>query len=363
MVKIKIELEKSFIGVTKKYIIELEKNFPSLNFKSIKNETDFHTVCLAYFDIYKRLVPSTPRKVVKSEEFYCPVRCREGLKKLEKLINNGQGITPYLSKGVKHIRAIRTKKNKTEVINLDSLLNALNIHHLHLGEKYESDGFISRTGPILLCLFTDRVAYFILTLRHGERKAGASKRKPGQKEYYIPWSKQFIIEIINKNWPELLKQRKINFSLSGAISDEDYNAWTKGNINVGITTSDSTTFATMKTLSGDNLHNVLWCQRLAKIIDKLEENIHKNIDTFSENMTNYYISKKIKKLWQSNLEFAFVEWSIINGRFFFVIEEKKTKVILIYQGDFNPQVKIPISKLRKLIIRLFKRKNLILLRD
>ena len=83
-----------------------------------------------------------------------------------------------------------TKKGKAEVINLDLLLNALNIHHLHLGEKIESDGFINRTGSILLCLFTDKVVYFILTVRHGERKIGVYKRKPGQKDYYNPWSKQ-----------------------------------------------------------------------------------------------------------------------------------------------------------------------------
>lgn len=357
MVNIKIDLEKSFIRVTKRYINELEKTLPSLNYINIINETDFHNVCLTYFDIFKRLVLAIPRKVVKSEQFYCPARCREGLKKLEEMIDIGQDITPYLSKGVKHIRTIRTKKGKPEVRNLDSMLNALNIHHLHLGEKIESDGFINRTGPILLCLLTDKVAYFILTVRHGERKTGAHKRKPGQKEYYKPWSKQFIIEIINRNWPELLEERKINFSSSGTISDEEYSAWTRGNINVGITTSDSTTFATMKTLSGDNLHNVLWCQWLARIIDNLEKNIHENIDTFSENLTKYYISKRIKKKWQSNLEFELVEWRIINGYFLIVIEEKKTKVILTYQGDFNPQVKIPISKLRLLISRIFKLNN------
>ena len=124
MVNIKIDLKKSFIEVTKRYIHDLENSLPSLNYGNITNEVDFQNVCLAYFDIYTRLIPTVPRRVIKSDQFYCPVRCKEGLKKLEDMINSGQDITSYLSRGVKNIRTIITKKGKAEVINLNSLLNA-----------------------------------------------------------------------------------------------------------------------------------------------------------------------------------------------------------------------------------------------
>ena len=232
-------------------------SFPSFNFKEIQKETEFMNVCLAYLDIIEKLIPSNPRSVIKSDEFYCPVRCRSGLKKLEEAIEKGEDITPFLSRGVKKIRTVR-KKGKVRVGNLDSLLNALNIHHLHLGDKIESDGFISRTGPILICIFTKDTAYFINTMRHGERKVGSRNRTPGQKEYYQPWYKQHIIETVNRNWPQLLEEKKIKITSNKTISDKDYSIWSKNNINVLITTSDASSYTTMKTLSGDNITSTLF---------------------------------------------------------------------------------------------------------
>lgn len=130
-----IDLKNDFVELIKDYFLSLEGMLPKLNyFEQIKNENNPKEVCLKYFNLLNRLVESKPRKVLKSQCFYCPSRFRNALKTIEEKIEKGENITSYLSRRIRHLN-IR-----------DSLLDAWGIYHLHLGEKVRNNGFIERTG-------------------------------------------------------------------------------------------------------------------------------------------------------------------------------------------------------------------------
>jgi hypothetical protein len=78
----------------------------------------------------------------------------------------------------------------------DALLSDWGIHHLHLGTVLDPDGFIKRTKPVLFTRVTNDCLYMIQIMDHG----------PGAEDV---WSKQEIVEIIHRNWPDSIRQYRI----------------------------------------------------------------------------------------------------------------------------------------------------------
>lgn len=139
-------------------------------------------LCHKYFNLMKRLIFPQEREVIKSDEFTYPQKpkYKKGVKLIENKIKCGKNIIPHLS-------------SKIENFDYDdAMLNDWGVYHLHLGSKTISSGyFMERTGPLLFVYFTERKAYFIDIMEHGD------------------WAKKEIIEIIHKNWPEIIKSHKL----------------------------------------------------------------------------------------------------------------------------------------------------------
>jgi len=168
-----------------------------------------------YLNLLKRLVEPKPRKIFKSKEFKCPKSLLSGLLKVEEIIENGDNIKPYLS------RLLLMAEYD------DPLLNHWGIHHIHLGKKIESDGFIERTGPLLFCRFDNTNAYFINVLPHGS------------------WSKQDMIRTLHNNWPESIRQFRLkgNVSLTKPITDRHVNKLRNGNVNTVVEIEEGVIYA------------------------------------------------------------------------------------------------------------------------
>jgi len=155
-----------------------------------------------YFNFIKRKILKQPRRIMKANNFTCPINLLSGLDNLEKKILVGDDLTPHLSKSV-------FKKYK----GIDYLLNDWGIHHLHLGINMEND-FVNRTESILFCIVTEEVIYFIAIKLHGE------------------WTDQSLLVTVYKNWPELIKP----FVIPGVISlinkqnNDDIGKYRKGNL-------------------------------------------------------------------------------------------------------------------------------------
>ena len=96
----------------------------------------------------------------------------------EMKIEKGESVNPHLNSA--------TKKDQ-----LDGLLYDWGIHHLHLGETFSAPGYVERTGPVLFAIFRKDDVYFI-DIRNHEG-----------------WSDKNLLEIVNRNWPELLSIYKM----------------------------------------------------------------------------------------------------------------------------------------------------------
>jgi hypothetical protein len=137
-----------------------------------------------YFNFKKRKIFSQPRTIQKSKEFICPPELILGLDNLERKIVTGDDLTPHLSKLV-----CNDPKFK------DYMLNDWNIYHLHLGINI-NNGFVERTDPVLFCMVTDKIVFFIAMKHHRE------------------WTDKSLLSIVYLNWPDLINP----FILSGVIS-------------------------------------------------------------------------------------------------------------------------------------------------
>lgn len=100
----KLNLKNDLGLIIKQYFKALESLSPNLDYYSqIKDESDTTKICLLYYNLTNRLVEPKPREVHKSKICYCPSRYRNVLENIEGKIENGEDITPYLSRRVRWI--------------------------------------------------------------------------------------------------------------------------------------------------------------------------------------------------------------------------------------------------------------------
>lgn len=153
------------------------------------------------FNLQKRIIIPKKRNVLISKEFNCPEYLKKGLEILKEKIKEGKDITSHLSKKISNLDYN------------DDLLNDWGIYHLHLGEKYESNGnFAERTGLLLFARFDDENAYFINIYKHGS------------------WSKQEMVRILHNNWSKSIEQFKTPFESTTRFSDKQYSAMRKSHL-------------------------------------------------------------------------------------------------------------------------------------
>jgi hypothetical protein len=155
-----------------------------------------------YFNFEKRRISQKVRRIMKANDFTCPPDLLPGLSNLERKIIAGDDLTPHLSKSV---------FRKYE--GVDYLLNDWGIHHLHLGIEMEKK-FVKRTDPVLFCIVTEEVIYFIATKLHGE------------------WTDQLLLTTVYKNWPDLIRPFIMSgvISLSSKLDNKDIEKLRKGNV-------------------------------------------------------------------------------------------------------------------------------------
>ncbi len=225
----------------------------------IDPDESLNDICERYFNVRKRKVAARPRKVLVSKEFTCPPEYQNGLDLIKRKIENGDDLTPHLS------RKVITKPDYD-----DALLNDWGIHHLHLGTKIEDDGFVTRTRPVLYARFTDDFAYFISIMPHGS------------------WSNREIITIVHRNWPESIEKYRLK-GVSGIerkIGNADIAAFRKSGVNpiLEINGCYYVQPGGGYAASGKSLDVVTNCMALRKVVRRLEKDIKDNIKEYMEDV-------------------------------------------------------------------------------
>ena len=129
-----------------------------------------------YYQFARRRISMEKREVfesqfLKNQDLYGTPEYRLFIKKIEE----GEDLTPYLSKQIK--QAIQ-----------DKLLDHYGIVHFHIGKEDSQSQFVKRQGKILFAYILDKTAYLIGFFPHGK------------------WSDIKPVEILYEEWPFLFQK-------------------------------------------------------------------------------------------------------------------------------------------------------------
>lgn len=145
---------------------------------------------IIYFNWLNRHIAPRPRRVHLSREFKATSNRLEldrqaALRKILKDIRHGKNLTRYLSKRVMkaYVPSSERKPELGKRPDLDLLLNAWGVHHLHVSKQLGPDGFVVRSGPLLFVAFTATDAYVIDMMRHED------------------FHRRHILEVMVRTWP------------------------------------------------------------------------------------------------------------------------------------------------------------------
>jgi hypothetical protein len=179
---------------------------------------DLDEISVQYFNYLKRIIPTKPRQIKKSDVFSCPLELTTALAQLENKILSGQNLLPHLSKKLKDLDQI------------DDLLYDWGIFHLHLGTTIGVDGYINRTGPLLFGFYDDTFFYFLNVMPHGS------------------WTRQEMLRTIHNNFPDTIDNYRIKnkdvVGLSHNVTDDEIKKLRKASINVLIEVEPKVIYAT-----------------------------------------------------------------------------------------------------------------------
>jgi len=182
--------------------------------------------------VEKMLIPAKPRKVKRSAEFTCPASFETALNEFVSKVENGELLTPYLSTKI------------TDSTSKTLLLYDWNIHHFSLTRRPDrnNNNFMSRSPYQVFAMVTDEFLYMIQVYEHPDpEKLGNSSKTPKNPFGY---SKQEMISIVYRNWPELIEGYKLQGSayLEHPITDEDYSELRKAGVSAFADIGDGNVF-------------------------------------------------------------------------------------------------------------------------
>lgn len=173
-----------------------------------------------FLNVQQRLVTVKPRQVFCANELKCPSAHKENLKRLLKKVDQGESLNPHLSRQL------------LDAAYTDAFLADFGLHHFHLSHEIQSNGkgkgFVKRTGPILIALVRNDAFYAIDVRQHGR-----------EGDPYL-WVNEELLEVIHKNWPDVLKLHRVKgcVSLQEKLTKEERYNLRKRCANTFISMSD-----------------------------------------------------------------------------------------------------------------------------
>ncbi len=156
-----------------------------------------------YFSYKSRILHTKPRQVLRAAEFFCPQDWMKGLNKIIHKLENGSDMSLHME--------FKTSPDETAE---DFLLADWGIYHFDLKKRVSGDQ--EEIGPTLFVYFTEMAAYLLTT-----------KGDDG-------WTVQELLEIMDKNWPQLLMDFRLEGILgqSAPVGSREYVALRRKNKNV-----------------------------------------------------------------------------------------------------------------------------------
>lgn len=239
------------IDLYRDWVAHLKNELAAFGYDTTQMQSP-EAVVHTFLNLTKRLVRPIPRTVLRAQTFSCSAELAAGLVEVERKITAGEDLSPHLS------RQLRSPSFN------DALLNDWGIHHVHLGTTVDSDGFVTRTGPVLFARFDDTNAYLIDVLPHGS------------------WSLQRLVKELHDNWSASIKHFRISgvLSLAATVSDKDVATLRKGNVNTMIDLGGGVVYAPIGggySTSGLSTEVVIHSDRCAMRLRQMQQAVMENI--------------------------------------------------------------------------------------
>lgn len=138
------------------------------------NIPDDRELMIYYFTTCNRIVKKRPRKVHEAAGIVVPPSRQAGYDALKERFEKGESVMPHLSKKIKGL------------MFQDKMLFDWGIHHFHLHDVIEPDGFVKQRDELLYAIVDEDDVYFIDVLDHDH------------------WHDKDLLEKVLVNWPQLL---------------------------------------------------------------------------------------------------------------------------------------------------------------
>lgn len=210
---------------------------------------DTHRVCVDYWNAEARRVPVRKRAVHRSAELTArhaslSLEIQNGISKVEQECLAGADLTPRLSRGLKKLDYN------------DKMLHDWGIHHLHLSDVVENDGYIKRTDDLLFVMRRPDDIYFLDVRPHGA------------------WTDEDFIEIVHTNWPDTIEQFRLAGVTGGPMPAEQRKNLRDKNANAGVNVADGTFYMPPgggMVAAGNNFNSIRWADMTIATAMSLEK--------------------------------------------------------------------------------------------
>jgi hypothetical protein len=177
---------------------------------------------LTAFGNWRYRCPSpSPRRTHLSREMSRRLRSGTDKRILETLIGRiqtGGDLKPHLSRNVLVGIEPEGKTPHHRRRDLDLLLAEWGVHHLHMSDREESDGFVERTSDLLFAVVNREDAYLVDVYPHGS------------------WADRSVVETIVRNWPqaEFFPSSKYVTGLSQHFDKDDSAELRRASVNLAL---------------------------------------------------------------------------------------------------------------------------------
>lgn len=186
---------------------------------------DVHDLATSYFQALTRTITDVPRTVHFSDAIHGSLGAlaREKDAAIRQEVEAAWGAVFWLrwllSEG-KNVNSFLRKRivSGTGQNSNDGLLFDYGMHHFHLNNTTDRDGFTKRSRYLLFAVVTQKHAYFIDVRKH-------------PKGVDLGWVRQDLMEIVNSNWPDLLEANAIRGVLGTTVTDSQKQELRRKNVN------------------------------------------------------------------------------------------------------------------------------------
>ncbi len=237
------------MGVELKRIMEQEWGY------DLAHSADNDAASLYDLDTLRPQLSAIPRELHISREFVCPEQHREGWALLQRKVAAGDDLTPHLSK---QYRSIFKQNGKGYS---DRLLDEWGVHHFHLGvfPDKRDPSFVERDDYVVFAVVNSVGFYAINVYLHGD------------------WAKKSIVEIMHRNWPELIEGFKIRGIAAAEIDERARKELGIKHIGSLVQVSDGTVYGALGppvSFAGTSIESVIntdkWRAELRDLQNQLE---------------------------------------------------------------------------------------------